>query len=68
LKARIDLKAEREAGVLAVRGAHAEKGADREGLAPDLAAELRRMAKWLGLGEIRVSPSGDLAGPLAKHV
>jgi uncharacterized protein YcaQ len=68
LKGRIDLKAEREAGVLAVRGAHAEKGVDGDGLAPDLAAELRRMAKWLGLADIRVSPNGDLAGALAKHV
>jgi uncharacterized protein YcaQ len=68
LKARIDLKAEREAGVLAVRGAHAEEGADRGAIAPDLAVELRRMASWLGLGEVRVSPGGDLAAMLAKHL
>jgi uncharacterized protein YcaQ len=68
LKARIDLKAERETGTLAIRGAHAEKGADREGLAPDLAAELRRMAGWLGLANISLTRNGDLADALAKHV
>jgi uncharacterized protein YcaQ len=68
LKARIDLKADREAGVLAARGVHAEKGVDRDNLAPDLAAELRRMARWLGVADIRVSPSGDLAEALARQV
>ncbi|HVY20515.1 MAG TPA: crosslink repair DNA glycosylase YcaQ family protein [Bauldia sp.] len=68
LKARIDLKAEREASTLAVRGAHAEQGADRDGLAPDLAAELRRMAGWLGLRNMRVDRNGDLAEVLAKNV
>jgi uncharacterized protein len=67
LKARVDLKAEREAGVLAVRGAHVERGADRDGLAPALAAELGRMAKWLGLGSVRIDRNGDLAESLAKH-
>ena len=66
LKARVDLKAERAQGVLAVRGAHMEKGADRDDLASAMATELGRMAKWLGLGAIRVSPNGDLAGSLAK--
>ncbi|MEJ0012380.1 MAG: crosslink repair DNA glycosylase YcaQ family protein [Bauldia sp.] len=68
LRARVDLKAERDSGTLAVRGAHAEAGADRDAIAPDLAAELRRMAAWLGLAEIRVSPNGDLAAALAKHL
>ena len=66
LKARLDLKADRAEGVLAVRGAHAEIGADRDDLTPAMAAELGRMAKWLGLGAVRVSPNGDLAGSLAK--
>jgi uncharacterized protein YcaQ len=64
MKARIDLKAEREAGILAVRGAHVEKGVDRDGLAPDLAAELRRMAAWLGLNDVRVEERGDLSADL----
>lgn len=68
LRARVDLKAERDAGVLAVRGTHAEEGADRAAIAPDLAVELRRMAAWLGLADIRVSPNGDLAAAVAKHV
>jgi uncharacterized protein YcaQ len=68
LKARIDLKADREAGVLAVRGSHGEDGVDHDGLAPDLAGELRRMANWLGLEDVRVHQSGDLAGALASYL
>ncbi|HVZ13324.1 MAG TPA: crosslink repair DNA glycosylase YcaQ family protein [Bauldia sp.] len=67
LAARLDLKAERGAGILAVRGSHAEAGADHHGLATDVASELRLMAGWLGLGEVRVSPNGDLARALARH-
>ena len=68
LSARIDLKSERTEGVLAVRGAFAEEGADREGLAPAIAGELERLAKWLGLGAIRVAPRGDLAALIANHL
>jgi uncharacterized protein YcaQ len=66
LSARIDLKAERAEGALEVRGAYSEAGARRAGLAPATAAELRRLATWLGLGVIRVGRRGDLAGELAK--
>jgi len=64
ITARVDLKADRKAGVLRVQAAHAEPLADGETPAA-LAAELRRMAGWLGLGEVEVRPSGDLAPRLS---
>jgi uncharacterized protein YcaQ len=64
LVARVDLKADRQAGVLRVQAAHAEPGAPPE-TAPALRAELETMAGWLGLGGIAVEPRGDLAAALA---
>ena len=68
LNARVDLKSDRAAGVLEVRGAHAEPGTNVERLAAALSAELRRLANWLGLAEIRLSDRGDLALHLRKHL
>ncbi|MEQ6903133.1 crosslink repair DNA glycosylase YcaQ family protein [Nocardioides sp. YIM 152588] len=62
--ARVDLKADRAAGVLMVQGAFAEPHAP-ETTAAELAVELRRLAGWLGLGDVVVGPRGDLAAPLA---
>jgi uncharacterized protein YcaQ len=64
LAARVDLKADRGAGVLRVRGAFAEEGADRAAVARELAAELGEMCAWLGLGEVSVDRRGGLAGDL----
>jgi hypothetical protein len=64
LVARVDLKADRSAGVLLVPGAYAEAGAP-SGTAEELAAELRRLAGWLGLDDVAVGGRGDLAGELA---
>jgi len=64
ITARVDLKAERKAGVLVVQAAHSEPGAD-DATAGLLAAELRLMAGWLGLHRVEVRPKGDLAGALA---
>lgn len=67
LVGRVDLKADRAAGVLDVRGIHAEARTDHGAVAAALAPELRRLAAWLGLGSIRVHLSGNLAGALAPH-
>ena len=65
LVARVDLKSDRQAGVLRVPGAFAEPGADLEHVARELAAELYDVAAWQGLkGGVAVGDRGDLAGPL----
>jgi uncharacterized protein YcaQ len=65
LVARVDLKADRAAGVLRVQAAHAEPDAPPE-TAEALAGELASMAGWLELGGVEVVARGDLAAPLAQ--
>ena len=60
LVARVDLKADRQAGVLRVQAAHAEQGVERAAVADALAAELRLMAGWMGLADVAVVERGDL--------
>jgi len=64
LVARVDLKADRQAGVLRVRAAHAEPGAPPD-TAEHLLAELSLLGGWLGVPEVVVEPRGDLAPALA---
>lgn len=64
---RVDLKADRAGRVLRVLGSYAEDGAPAD-TAPELAAELRRLAGWLGLDDVEVADRGDLARPLAAEV
>ncbi len=64
LVGRVDLKADRRAGVLIVRGAYAEPGAPAE-TAEQLAEELDVVRGWLGLAAVRVEPRGDLSPALA---
>jgi uncharacterized protein YcaQ len=68
LVARVDLKADRQAGVLRVQAAHAEPGVDLAAVAVELADELRLMAGWLELDEVAVVDRGDLAADLATAV
>jgi uncharacterized protein YcaQ len=67
LVGRVDLKADRAAGALQVIGAFAEPGQQHRRVAAALATELRSMAGWLGLGEVRVGECGDLASALAAE-
>lgn len=68
LVARVDLKSDRQAGVLRVRGAFAESHADPTHVAAELADELRLLSEWLDLGGVSVAPKGDLAGALRRAV
>lgn len=65
ITARVDLKADRKAGRLLVQAAWREPDATAETPAR-LAAELRRMAGWLGLEDVEVVGKGDLAGALKE--
>jgi uncharacterized protein YcaQ len=62
--ARVDLKADRRTGVLQIPAAWIEPGADPDETAAALAAELARLAGWLGLSDIAAPERGDLAQPL----
>ncbi len=64
--ARLDLKADRASGRLLVHAAHLEPGADRDATAPALAAELRELAQWLGLGDVKMARRGSLAAALRR--
>jgi hypothetical protein len=69
LVARVDLKSDRQAGVLRVQGAFAEAGVDRAHVARELAAELELCAAWLGLsGGVAVGHRGDLSDALRLAV
>jgi len=66
LVARVDLKSDRQAGILRVRGAFAETGVETAAVAAELADELRQLSAWLGLGGVSVGRKGDLATPLRR--
>ena len=66
IAARVDLKADRQAGVLRVQAAHLEPGASVDETASALAGELALMARWLGLDGVEATEMGGLATALAE--
>lgn len=66
LVARVDLKAQRTASRLLVAGSFLESWADAGRVAPALAHELRQLAGWLQLDEVRVGRRGGFSGPLRE--
>ncbi len=66
LVARVDLKADRQASTLRVRGAFGEDPMPSPEVAEELAAELVLLAEWLGLEHVAVDPNGDLAPALVR--
>jgi uncharacterized protein YcaQ len=65
LVARVDLKADRAAGVLRVLAAFAEPGVGVPRVVAELGAALREMAAWQKLDDVVVGERGDLAAALA---
>lgn len=63
LVGRVDLKADRHAGLLRVQAAHAEPGVDARRVAAAMWSDLASMARWLGLDGIAVSGEGNLKLP-----
>ncbi len=66
LVARVDLKADRAAGVLRVRGAFAEPNVDERRVAAELSAELATMSNWLSLDGVVVENRGNLSRALTR--
>jgi uncharacterized protein YcaQ len=66
--ARVDLRADRAGRRLIVHAAYGEAETRPTKVAAALAAELRKLAGWLGLDSVAVEPLGDLAKPLRKAV
>jgi uncharacterized protein YcaQ len=65
IRARVDLKADRKAGVLRVLASWREADG---AVAPALAHELRRAAGWQGLDDVVVDDRGDLARQLQQAI
>jgi uncharacterized protein YcaQ len=68
LAGRVDLKTDRQAGVLRVQSAWIELGHDPHYVAAELAEELALTASWLGVDRIEVMPRGDLSKELAAAI
>jgi hypothetical protein len=66
LVGRVDLKADRQGSALLVRASHIEDGHDESEVAAALSEELDEMARWLGLGRVKVSAKGNLAKALRR--
>ena len=66
LVARFDLKADRKASALLVRGSYLEPGKNAEAVAPAALVELHTLRAWLGLDDLVVATRGNLANILRR--
>lgn len=66
LVARTDLKADRDARVLRIRGAYAEPTFDPDHDLPPLVVRLQELAHFLDLDDVVVEPRGDLSPALLR--
>ena len=64
IRARVDLKSDRKAGVLRVMAAWREPEGIHAETAGALAEQLRQAAQWQGLDDVVVEDRGDLAADL----
>lgn len=67
IAARVDLKSDRQAGMLRVQAAHLEPGCDEGDVAAALGAELQALAGFLGLAGVAVMKKGDLSAALSRQ-
>lgn len=66
--ARVDLKADRQAGLLLVRNAHLESNCDAMDCREALAVELRSLCQWLELDNVKVVRHNRFTRDLAQAV
>jgi len=66
ITARVDLKADRQAGELRVQNAHLEPSAELGSTAAALAVELRSLADWLNLERIKMNKTSVFEKTLAR--
>lgn len=68
LVARLDVKTDRDAGVLRIKAAHAEEGCKRRPTAERTAGAVRDLARFVGVSSIDVERRGALATELGRAV
>ena len=68
LVGRVDLKADRQAGVLRAQASFVEDGHDPIRVGREMGIELNAMAEWLGLDGVEVMERGNLASRLGKSI
>ena len=66
--ARVCLKSDRRHDALLVNAAHGEGHADKGQVAASLAVELKLLARFLGLRDVRVGRRGDLAAEINRQL
>lgn len=68
LVARLDVKTDRDAGVLRIKAAYVEAGSDARDIAPRVVGAVRDLARLVEVEEVRVERRGSLASALRQHV